>query len=126
MLVIKKLQESNEKNILEQITFHEQRIRYLRFNLKMMKEFPPQPVEWFKKGAPLTRDLVRRIMQKLTTPVRNVDLLGILYNKVEGEERRKLIKTLSVILNNLEKEGEIKAERTKGIKGNYYTWNKEK
>lgn len=115
---------SVEKSINDQIAFHKDQIKSLEFTLKMMKEFPPQPAVWMKTNSPLTRDLIRVFMENIKKPVRTVDAIDILYPTYTDEKRSHMIKKLSVVFNQMEKEGEIKIEKKKGVKGNYYTWIK--
>ena len=75
-------------------------------------------------NLPLTRDLIRAYLKGYSTPVQTVETIEMLYPNAEGELRTKLIKTLSVIFNQMEKEGEIAIEKKKGVKGNLYKWKK--
>ena len=116
--------ESVLNSIDEQIAYHEQKIKDLKFTLKMLIENPPPKTELIPFNAPLTRDLIRRYMRMIKTPVRTIDAIETLYPNVKDEKKRKLIKTLSVIFNIMEKGREITIEKKKGVKGNYYTWVK--
>ena len=108
------------------IADYEQRIANLRFTLKMLKENPPPPV-YFLPGNPksLTRDLIRQFMSQLNgRSIQTVQVVDIFYPNADEKTKTKAIKTLSVVFNNLEKDGEVTKEKKKGIKGNFYTWAK--
>lgn len=105
----------------KQIEFHEQQIQGLRFHLKVFTENPPEQVLASKANSPLTRDLIRNFFKGYKAPIQTVEMISLLYSGKSEGETDKLVKTLSVILNQLEKEGEISIEKKKGIKGNFYT-----
>ena len=112
------------KSIDEQIAYHEQKIKDLKFTLKMLKDNPPPKAELIPINAPLTRDLIRLFMRSYKKEIKTVDVIKMLYPNAKDEAKSKLIKTLSVIFNILEKDGEINIEKEKGVKGNYYKWVK--
>jgi len=116
--------ESVLKSIDEQIAYHEQKIKDLKFTLKMLKDNPPPKSELIPINAPLTRDLIRSFMRSYKKEIKTVDVIKMLYPNAKNEAKSKMIKTLSVIFNILEKEGEITIEKEKGVKGNYYKWVK--
>jgi hypothetical protein len=108
-----------------QIVIHQQAISDLEFYIKMWLERPPpEPQRIMRINSPLTRDLIRNLIRSYGQPLQTVQIIDLLYKGQHHEERVKLIKTLSVILNQMEKEGEITIEKRKGVKGNFYKWKK--
>jgi len=111
------------KGIDDEIAYHRQRIADLEFTRKMLIEMPPPPVTFFQRNPPmLTRDLIRRFMSEIKKPIRTVEVVDFFFPTATEKVKDKAIKTLSVIFNNLEKEGSISKERREGVKGNYYQW----
>lgn len=113
-----------EEGINKQIAYHERMIRELKITLKMFKDNPPPKIDVIQLNAPLTKDLIRTFMRNIKKQVRTIEVIEMLYPNVQDEQKSKLIKTLSVIFNILEKEGEVSIEKERGIKGNYYKWIK--
>jgi|GEM_PF-6299573 hypothetical protein len=111
--------QSIEDNLLAQIAYHKQMIKDLEFNLELIKKQPKQTAI-LPINAPLTRDLVRAFLANINGQVQTVFLIDSIYKEQTEEMRSKLIKTLSVIFNQMEKDGEIAKERKKGVKGNFY------
>jgi hypothetical protein len=109
----------------EQIADHERAITDLKFNIKVwLENDAPQEVKLMLPNSPLTRDLIRNFLKGYRQPVQTIRVIDLLYNNKSEEERNKLIKTLSVIFNQMEKEGEIVIEKRSGVKGNFYTLKK--
>ncbi len=108
------------KQIDEQISHYQQLIKTLQFHRKMWLEHNPDPVNLPLSYLPLTRDTIRNFFKMYSQPMQTVSIINMLYHNKTDEEKSKLVKTLSVILNQMEKEGEILIERKKGIKGNFY------
>lgn len=105
-----------------QIATHERAIANLKLSRQMWIDEPPQPVGFVRKNSPLTRDLIRNVLKGYGQPVQTVQLIDILYSDITAEEKSKLVKTLSVIFNQMEKEGEVTIEKRPGVKGNFYKW----
>lgn len=110
------------------IEFHKNKICSL---LKEMADYETTKKEYqnhapsktvFKVNTPLTRNLIRTFMQCNICWLRTVDLISLLYQNQPEEEIRKLIKTLSVILNQMTERDEIEIKKESGIKGNLYRW----
>ena len=118
--------EQIEASINKQIAFHEQNIKSLKLSLKLFKEnySNMHPAEVFMTNAPLSKELVIRFIKAIKKPVRTIDIIDIMYPKIDSEKRTKKIRVLSVMLNQLEKRGEVTIENKKGVKGNYYTIKK--
>lgn len=109
----------------EQIADHERAITDLKFNIKVwLENDAPQEVKLMLPNSPLTRDLIRNFLKGYRQPVQTIRVIDLLYKNKSEEERKKLIKTLSVIFNQMEKEGEIIIEKRSGVKGNFYTLKK--
>jgi len=108
----------------EQISHHEIAIETLRLQVKMWLKYQPAPQKLFPSNSPLTRELVRNYLSSYGQPMQTVQFIDLLYKNISEEERNKLIKTLSVIFNQMAKEGEIIIEKRKGVKGNFYSWKK--
>lgn len=68
----------------------------------------------------VTQDVLRTYFLKLHGPKKTIEIVNDFFPAASKSERTKLIKTVSVILNVLEKNGEIRKEKKKGVKGNYY------
>ena len=108
----------------KQIFYHEATLANLKSTRKAFIEKQPHPQKMMKINFPLTRDLVRNLMRGYGQPMQTVQIIDILYKGITEEERTKNIKTLSVILNQMEKANEITSERKAGVKGNFYKWKK--
>ena len=119
-----KIPETVENSIMEQIAFHKQKIADWEFTLKMLKENPPPVVSFIAMDETISRNKIRTFMRNINKPVRTVDIIDLLYPKTTEERKRNLIKVASVILNILEKNGEVSIEKREGVKGNYYHWVK--
>lgn len=89
---------------------------------KMMIESPPPQVHFFQREPKITRDFARKFLQQINKPVKTAEIIEMTYGNATEDVKSKAIKTLSVVLNILASEGEIKMEKQKGVKGNYYTW----
>ena len=107
-----------------QIASHEQIIRDLKYHREMLLESPVEEHLTIKQDSPLTRDLIRRFLKMYDAPVQTAQAIDLLYDKKTVEEKSKLIKTLSVIFNQMQKEGEIEIKKEKGVKGNFYALKK--
>ena len=105
-----------------QIADYKRLIENLEFTKKMMLEQPPPKVLFFERNPKISKDFVRTFLRQIKKPVRTVDIVEMCFDKISDEERTKTIKTLSVVLNTLEKDGQIRVEKKKGVKGNYYQW----
>lgn len=94
--------------------------------LEIAKEFHlmemPETPRIFPKNVPLTRELIRQYFSVSKKPVQTVEIIDLLYPEIGVLQRGKLIKTLSVIFNQMAEEGEIKIEKKQGVKGNFYTY----
>jgi|SRR6266700_401842 len=110
------------KSLEDQIAYYEERVAALKLTLKLMREQPPQPAYFFNENAKITKELVRKFMQQVKKPMQTVEVVNILYPRAEQDVKDKAVKTLSVVFNTLEKDGQIKSEKQEGIKGNFYTW----
>lgn len=74
----------------------------------------------------LTQEYIREYMKHTKLwkqkPVQTKEIIDSLYRNATKEEKSKAIKILSVVFNNLEKNGEITVHRKPGVKGNFYVW----
>jgi len=107
-----------------QMAYHVDAIEKIALTIKMWQKHPPEPQRAMKTNSPLTRDLIRNLAKGYGQPLQTVQIVDLLYKGQTDEERSKLIKTLSVMLNQMEKEGEITIEKKPGVKGNFYKWKK--
>jgi len=107
-----------------QIAQYKELIERLEFTKKMWIQHQPVESNIIMTNAPLTRETIRNFMKMYSQPTQTVKVIDILYPKKSEEEKGKLVKTLSVIFNQMAKEGEITIERKEGIKGNFYKWKK--
>ena len=114
--------ETRLKAIDDLIAHHEEVIKSLRITRNLMLTAPPPEIYFFSENEKLTKDLIRIFMRQVKNPMRTVQVIDILYPNASQEEKDKAVKTLSVIFNTLEKDGQIKVEKTPGEKGNLYTW----
>ena len=108
------------KQIDELIAQHEHIIALLKEKRKIFELAPPMYI--FESAPKLTKDYIRDYMKIQTRPVQTVEVIGVLFSGISKEDRNKAIKTLSVIFNTLEKDGQIKIEKKPGTKGNFYSW----
>lgn len=116
--------ENAIKGIDEQIAYYRQKIEDLEGTKRILTIAPPGSDLFFYFSNPrLTKDFIRGFMKMVKMPVKTAQIIAVLYPNAVEEERRRAIKTLSVIFNNLERDGEVKSIKQTGIKGNYYTWN---
>ena len=106
----------------EQIAYHEQMLEQLSRSRQLWLVNPPEAPQRFPANPSLTRDLMRRFLKSYKHPIRTAEIIDALFVGISEQERGKHIKTLSVILHQMEKEGEITVEKVKGVKGNYYSW----
>ncbi len=108
----------------EQIEYHQQIIRDLELGKQMWLTYKPYVVQTMPENSPLTRDLIRNFLKGYEASVQTVQVINLLYPDKTEEEKDKLVKTLSVIFNQMEKEGEITIKKKPGVKGNFYRWIK--
>jgi hypothetical protein len=80
------------------------------------------PIYWFPAPPQLTKELIRDYMRSSKKPVQTVEVVDGLFVGADQETKDKAVKTVSVIFNTLVKDGQVKAEKRPGVKGNFYTW----
>ncbi len=108
----------------QQINFHTRQIELLEISKELWIQEQPPVVTTLKDDVPLTRALVRTFLESYGEEVQTVKIIDLLYgDKKTQEEKNKLVKNLSVILNQMEKGGEINVIRKPKVKGNFYGWN---
>lgn len=107
-----------------QIAHYKGMIEKLEFAKKSMIEQPPPKVHFMEVNPKLSKDFVRRFMSQIKKPVRTVEVIDMCFPNADEDTKSKHIKTLSVVFNTLKKDGQIKVEKQKGVKGNYYQWIK--
>ena len=107
-----------------QIAHYKGLIENLELTRKRLLEQPPSKVHFIAHNPKVSKDFVRTFLRQIRKPVRTVDIVEMSFSGLSDEERTKTIKTLSVVLNTLEKDGKIKVEKKPGVKGNFYTWIK--
>jgi len=104
------------------IKTHQKIIKNLEFVKDQWLKQRPLLIRLTKKNSPLTRDLIRNFLQGYRMPVQTVKIISLLYDYKDQDKIDKLVKTLSVILNQMVKSGEVIMERKPGVKGNFYSW----
>ncbi|HVX51160.1 MAG TPA: hypothetical protein VHB48_13425 [Chitinophagaceae bacterium] len=108
------------QELQNEMEMHRSAIRYLH---QMYETFLLNPPEPKNITAPvLTKDLVRITMQRMDKPLQTVEIIDMFFYDLGKERRAKMIKTLSVMLNQMERDGEITSEKKAGVKGNFYSW----
>lgn len=70
------------------------------------------------------KEFVRNILKSANKPIQNAEIVSTYFPALVGDEREAVVRSLSVIFNTLEKDGEITKEKKEGIKGNFYRWKK--
>lgn len=122
----KKIEDANVQiaYLKNQIAFLESQIQSHQLSKEAYLKYQPASSFYTPINAPLTRDLVRNFLLGYGYPVQTVQLIDFLYRDITDEQKTKLVKTLSVIFNQMAVEGEIEVEKKKGVKGNYYRFIK--
>jgi hypothetical protein len=105
------------------IEAQQQVIRNLEFGKEYLLKERPQLIRLYKKNSPLTRDLIRNFIAGYGQPIQTTKIISLLYDTTDEAEVKKLVRTLSVILSQMEKNNEITKEKRDGVKGNFYKWN---
>ncbi|HVT83730.1 MAG TPA: hypothetical protein VHD35_00940, partial [Chitinophagaceae bacterium] len=101
------------KQIDEHIAHYKEMIATLELHKKMWQEHKPEPRKLPLTDAPLTRETIRNFFSMYSQPTQTVPVINMLYPNKSENEKEKLIKTLSVIFNQMAKEGEIIIEKKK-------------
>jgi hypothetical protein len=123
------VRDNNILALIEERTYLAMQIKVVEESIKLVNNPIPAIVASSSNKPQLTREFVREFMKyrkKWTfRPIQTKEIVNAFYKNATEEEKTKAIKILSVVLNNLEKSGEVSIERKKGIKGNFYSWNGE-
>ncbi|HUM52462.1 MAG TPA: hypothetical protein PK431_11630 [Chitinophagales bacterium] len=112
------------RQIDEQIDRYQDFIKRLEAQKQMYLTQMPDTPRMFPENIPLTRSLIRNFIEGYRHPVQTVETIELLYPKANEDEKNKLVKTLSVIFNQMAAEGEVIIEKRKGVKGNFYKSSK--
>ena len=108
-----------------QINFHEAQIKSMELAQSAYVKYQPYQVQFTQIDAPLTRDLIRNFLKGHNNPIRTVDIIDLIYRGKSENEKSALVKTLSVMLNQMANNTqEIEIIKKAGTKGNYYKWIK--
>ncbi|PWU00827.1 MAG: hypothetical protein C5B52_08235 [Bacteroidetes bacterium] len=85
---------------------------------------PRKPIHGvpIEQNPKLTKEFARTWLKKWNRPVQTKQMINAFFLAADEETKTKAIKTLSVIFNTLVKDGQVKMEKQKGVKGNFYTW----
>ena len=125
------LEEKAIDRIRDKIAEYEKAIELLEKELEMRQRSLTQWEQFqqsipilMEPNQPLTRDYIREYLKASVRPKLNNEIIDDLYNGKSSQERALLIKQLSVMLNKMEKKGEITIIKKEGTKGNYYEWKK--
>ena len=110
------------KQIDEQIAQYEHLIGLLKEKRVFFEK--ADPILLFETAPKLTKEFIRDFMRFQVNPVQTVQVIEILFPQEPQEVKDKYVKTLSVIFNTLFQDGQVKIEKKKGVKGNFYTWIK--
>jgi hypothetical protein len=108
------------QQIDKMIAEHQYFIDELKKKRELLLNAPP--IYWFPAPPQLTKELIRDYMRSSKKPVQTVEVVDGLFVGADQETKDKAVKTVSVIFNTLVKDGQVKAEKTPGVKGNFYTW----
>jgi hypothetical protein len=115
-------QEAAAEKLQLDATSHKETAERLKFLLKNLIENPPPRIHFIQENPKLGKEYVRNFMRKVMKPVRTVDVIEMCFPNADEETKSKQIKLLSVTFNTLVKDGTVKMEKQKGVKGNYYSW----
>ncbi|MFT3679045.1 MAG: hypothetical protein QM791_02155 [Ferruginibacter sp.] len=121
-LVIEKISLNAKavENLTSELAADEKKLIELNKQIEDWERFISNIYNLMAPNQPLTRRYIRQYLGLVGRPVQVAEIIDALYHGFTKEERKKLIKKLSVMLNRMKNENEVFSTTQKGKKGNFF------